>query len=101
LEELKGAQKKYLRGLAHDLNPSAIVGHKGITPALIEEIDQALDASELIKVKFIDFKEKEQKTALSGQIAAQTKAHIAGMIGHVLILYRRNKDAQKQHIQLP
>ena len=63
--ELKGSQKKYLRGLAHKLNPSAFIGHKGITESLIEEIDQALKASELIKIKFVDFKEKDQKMVLN------------------------------------
>ena len=38
--ELKGSQKKYLRGLAHKLNPSAFIGHKGITENLIEEKDR-------------------------------------------------------------
>lgn len=101
MEELKGSQKKYLRGLAHSLNPSALVGHKGITPSLIEEINIALDASELIKVKFVDFKEKDQKNELSQQIAEQTQSRIAGMIGHVVILFRQNKDEQKRQIKLP
>ncbi len=101
MKELKGSQKKYLRGLAHNLNPSALVGQKGITSTLIEEIDLALNASELIKVKFIDFKGKNQKEELSQQITKETQSHIAGMIGHVLILYRQNKDEQKQHIKLP
>ena len=101
MKELKGSQKKYLRGLAHKLNPSAFVGQKGITDALIGEIDQALKASELIKVKFNDFKEKEQKNALINEIAKTTQSHIAGMIGHVAILYRQNSDVEKQHIRLP
>lgn len=100
MKELKGSQKKYLRGLAHKLNPSAFVGQKGITDALIGEIDQALEASELIKVKFNDFKEKEQKNALINEIAKATQSHIAGMIGHVAILYRQNSDVEKQHIKL-
>lgn len=101
MEELKGSQKKYLRGLAHSLNPAALVGHKGITPTLVEEIDTALNANELIKVKFVDFKEKDQKNELSQQIAKQTQSQIAGMIGHVVILFRRNKDEQKRQIKLP
>jgi len=101
LEDLKGSQKKYLRGLAHNLNPSAFIGQKGITPALIEEIDKALDATELIKVKFNDFKEKDQKNSLILKIANATQSHVAGMIGHVAILYRQNIDVEKQMIKLP
>jgi len=85
--ELKGSQKKYLRGLAHKLNPSAFIGHKGITESLIEEIDHALKASELIKIKFVDFKEKDQKKALTGEIAKTTHSQVAGTIGHVSVLF--------------
>jgi RNA-binding protein len=98
---LKGSQKKYLRGLAHSLNPAAFVGHKGVTPALIEEISQALDAGELIKIRFNDHKDKETKRALVKQIAADTCCHVAGMIGHVVILFRQHKDPEKQEIKLP
>ena len=66
--QLKGSQRKYLRGLAHKLNPSAFVGQKGLTPSLVEEIDQALEAAELIKVKFVEHKDKETKTALVDEI---------------------------------
>ncbi|HGY10757.1 MAG TPA: ribosome assembly RNA-binding protein YhbY [Desulfobacterales bacterium] len=100
MKELKGSQKKYLRGLAHKLNPSAFVGQKGITETLIGEIDRALEASELIKVKFNDFKEKDQKNSLIKEISKATQSHIAGMIGHVVILYRPNEILEKQHIKL-
>ena len=101
MKELKGSQRKYLRGLAHKLNPSALIGQKGVTPALLEEIEQALDASELIKVKFVDFKEKDQKTELLENIVSSTRSHLAGMVGHVAILYRQNADVEKRSIKLP
>ncbi len=101
LKELKGSQKKYLRGLAHNLNPAAFIGHKGITETLLKEIDKALEATELIKVKFNDYKEKDLKNSLTEEIAKATGSHIAGMVGHVAILYRQNSDKEKQHITLP
>ena len=101
MKELKGSQRKYLRGLAHSLNPSAYVGQKGLTDTLIEEIDQALNASELIKVKFVEFKKKEEKNELISQICEATQAHLAGMVGHVAIVYRENKNPEKRTITLP
>lgn len=100
MEELKGFQRKYLRGLAHKLNPSAVVGQKGLTPSLIEEIETALDASELIKVRFNDFKEKDQKKAITQEIIESTQSSMAGMIGHIVILYRPNKNKEKRQIRL-
>ena len=99
--ELKGSQRKYLRGLAHNLKPSAYVGQKGMTEGLIEEVNVALEASELIKVKFVDFKEKEVKKELIQEIANSVNCEVAGIIGHVAIYYRQNKDKKKQAIKLP
>jgi len=83
------------------MNPAAFVGQKGITASLTDEINMALDAAELIKIKFIDHKEKELKTALIEEIASLTKSHVAGMVGHVAILFRQHKDPEKQKIKLP
>lgn len=98
---LKGSQRKYLRGLAHKLNPAAFVGQKGITSSLTDEINMALDSAELIKIKFSDHKEKELKTALVDEIASITQSHVAGMVGHVVILFRQHPDPAKQKIKLP
>ncbi|MCK5098082.1 MAG: YhbY family RNA-binding protein [Desulfobacteraceae bacterium] len=100
-KELKGSQRKYLRGLAHGLKPSAYVGQKGLTEGLLDEINVALEASELIKVKFVDFKEKEVKKELVLEIATITNCEVAGLIGHVAIYYRQNKDTKKRQIKLP
>ena len=101
MKELKGSQRKYLRGLAHNLNPAAYVGQKGLVQSLINEIDNALEASELVKIKFNEFKEKEQKNQLSEEICKQLNCHNAGMIGHVVILYREHRDKEKRRITLP
>ncbi|MFH2059616.1 MAG: YhbY family RNA-binding protein [Pseudomonadota bacterium] len=101
MKELKGSQRKYLRGLAHHLNPSALIGQKGITPTLIDEIERALDVSELIKIKFNDFKQKDQKNELIQTIVSSTHSHLAGMVGHVAILFRQHKDEEKRKIKLP
>ncbi|MFK5953943.1 MAG: YhbY family RNA-binding protein [Desulfobacterium sp.] len=101
MKELKGSQRKYLRGLAHGLNPAAFVGQKGLTDALVSEVNQGLDAAELIKVKFVDNKEKETKTALAQEIAQRTQSHLAGLIGHVAIYYREHRESEKRTIRIP
>ena len=100
-QQLKGSQRKYLRGLAHNLNPAAAVGQKGITDALLEEIEESLEASELIKIKFVEFKDKQSKKELVDEITKRTDAFVAGMIGHVAILYRQHPDPDKRKIRLP
>jgi RNA-binding protein len=56
---------------------------------------------ELIKIKFNDFKEKNQKGTLAGALVDRTGSAQIGMIGHTAILYRPQSDPAKQRIHLP
>jgi len=98
---LTGFQKKYLRGLAHGQKPVVHIGHQGLTDGVIRSTHDALDAHELIKIKFVDFKEKAQKIAISDEIQGRTGSVLVGMIGHVGVFYRRNEDPEKRRITLP
>ena len=101
MKKLTGFQAKYLRSLAHGLKPVVFVGQKGITDALIASTEQAFDRHELIKVKFTDFKEKNQKKEIAEIIKVKTGCHMAGMIGHVAIFYKQNDDLSKRRVVLP
>jgi len=101
MQPLSSFQAKYLRGLAHGLNPVVFVGHKGLTPAVLDSVREALDAHELIKLKFIDFKDRHLKAGIAADIEAKTDSRLAGLIGHIAIFYRRHPDAEKRRISLP
>jgi len=101
VEKLKGYQKKYLKGLVHGMKPVVFVGQKGISPAVTKAVDESLAKHELIKVKFIDFKEKDQKKEIAGAIEIETASELVGMIGHMAIFYRRQKDPEKRKINVP
>jgi RNA-binding protein len=101
MNKLKGFQKKYLRGLAHHMNPVVLIGQRGLTPQLISTADKALESHELIKVKFNDFKEKEQKAEICRLLEEKTGSEMVGMIGHTAIFYREQEDAEKRKITLP
>jgi RNA-binding protein len=98
---MKSSQRKYLRGLAHGLKPVVFVGQKGVTATLGNAINEALDTHELIKIKFVEFKEKAHKTAITERIETDTGAVLAGLIGHTAIFYRPHKNPEKRRIQLP
>ncbi len=97
--KLDSSQRKHLRGLAHDLDPVVQLGKNGVTPALLTQIQQTLERHELIKLKFIDFKD-ERKT-LSLEIASQTESEVVGAMGNILILFRQNSDPKKRKITVP
>ncbi len=98
---LSGYQKKYLRGLAHNLKPVVLVGQKGATPSLFISIDEALTAHELIKIRFVETKDRVQKEKMIHSIAKETQSHIAGTVGHTAIYYRTHPEKEKRKIVLP
>jgi RNA-binding protein len=95
---LSNAQKRYLRGLAHDLKPVVLVGAKGVTPGVLAELDQALEQHELIKAR-ISASDRDEREAWIEALVAGSGASLAGRIGHVAILYRRRQD--KSFVILP
>ena len=95
---LSNAQKRYLRGLAHDLRPVLQVGAKGVTPAVLAELGLALEQHELIKVR-IAAGDRDERDAWIGSLVEGSGASLAGRIGHVAILYRRR--AEKPFVILP
>jgi RNA-binding protein len=100
-EKLEGFQRKYLRGLAHKMKPVVFVGQKGLTETLNGSINDALTAHELIKLKFIDFKDKEDKKEIIDTIEKTHGCEMVGMIGHTAILYRRHPDEEKRKVTVP
>lgn len=98
MHDLSSGQRKELRSKAHHLDPVVIIGNNGITESLIRSIDSALDAHELIKIRFNDH--KKQKKAMTDQIAQDTSSVAAGIIGHVAILYREHSEPEKRKIKL-
>ena len=88
---LSNPQKRYLRGLAHDLKPVVMVGAKGITAALVAELDKALDQHELVKVK-VAAEDRDSRDAFITDLASQATAELVSRIGHTAVLYRRSKD---------
>jgi RNA-binding protein len=100
-QQLTSHQNKYLRSLAHGLKPIVLVGKNGLTAEVIASVDAALEKHELIKVKFIEHKEKEQKNELVDTICRQNRCFRAGMIGHTAILYRQATKASCRKINLP
>lgn len=88
---LSNPQKRYLRGLAHDLKPVVMVGAKGITASLVAELDNALEQHELVKVK-VAAEDRDSRDACIADLASQATAELVSRIGHTAVLYRRSKD---------
>jgi RNA-binding protein len=93
---LSGAQRRYLRGLAHPLRPIVQIGEAGLSENVQKALDEALDAHELVKVRL---RQPEDKKETAKQLAERSAAALCGIVGHTVVLYRPNPDAPK--ISLP
>ena len=89
--ELSERQRKYLRGLGHELNPVLMVGQHGMTAAVIAEAKRALHDHELIKVKFRGA-EREARDAGLTELATATESILVQRIGHTALYYKRRID---------
>lgn len=95
---LTSAQTRFLRGQAHGLKAMLQTGGKGLTDAVIAEIDQALEHHELIKIK-VAAEDREARDAMMATLADRTRAALVQRIGHTVVLYRQSSE--KRQIVLP
>ena len=94
---LTSSQKRYLRGLTHDINPVVMVGDKGLTENVMNEVESALDYHELIKVKLRT--DRDSRKAWISAMAEQTGSEVVHTIGQVACFYRPNP--KKTVVELP
>ncbi len=95
---LNPKQRAFLRKMAQTMPAIFQVGKNGISDLQIEQIKNALEARELIKITFLDTI-PEEKSVLSTQIAQLTESEIVHLIGNKLTLYKKNP--KKPKIELP
>ncbi len=96
--KINNTQKKFLRQSAHHLKPVVWAGQHGITKGIINEIDEALERHELIKVK-CRLGEREERDAGIELICKKSGAELVQRIGNIVTLYRMNDE--KPVIKLP
>ncbi len=98
MREASSAQRKELRKLAHHLEPVVWIGKDGLSDDVVAATVDALAAHELIKIKLLALKEERKQVARD--LADKADCVLAGVIGHVVILYREHPDPEKRRIKL-
>jgi len=94
MQQLTPAQRRELKARAHHLNPVVMIGDAGLTPEVVREIEAALRAHELIKVR-VAGDDREARMDLVSQVCEQTGAAPVQQIGKILVFYRP-KPAEEQ-----
>jgi RNA-binding protein len=89
MNKIAAKEKSQLRAMAHKLNPIVFIGNNGLTAAVLQEIERALDDHELIKIK-VPIKDRAEKLGVIEEICQQSRAVLINVIGHVAIIYRKS-----------
>lgn len=86
-KQLTTPERQALRGRAHRLHPVVLVGAEGLTPPVVAEVDRALQAHALIKIRVVG-EDRDARERLLGEVCAATDATPVQHIGRILVIYR-------------
>ena len=95
---LSESQKKFLRGLGHELKPVIMVGDAGLTESLFNEFCSSIEHHELIKVR-VRVGDRERRDGIISELCEKGSAELVTRIGNIALVYRRN--VEKPQIPLP
>ena len=82
-------ERAKLRSQANPLEPIFQIGKEGISPNLVSQIDDALDARELLKVRVHLDTAPEAPRQFADTLAQELGAEVIQVIGGVIVLYRK------------
>ncbi len=91
-------QRAYLRSMASGLDTIFQVGKQGVGAQMTEQISNALNARELIKIHVLENSSVDVREAAE-TLAARTQSEVVTVIGNRFVLYRESKD--RKRIVLP
>jgi len=91
MKKLTGKQRSFLRAEANNLDPVVHVGKDGINESVINQIDEALEDHELLKVRILESTGKTTKSC-ADELAAAASASVVQVIGGIAVLFRQNDE---------
>lgn len=94
---LTGKQRSVLRAIGNKLEPIVTIGKSGITENLIIQLDEALTARELVKLRVLPHQDFDV-ARIASDLAQRTESEIVQMIGRNIIFYRATRDGSPSKI---
>ena len=83
--------RRALRGAGHHLSPVVQVGKEGFTPAVLQQLSEALEAHELVKVK-VGTESPQDRFEVAERMGQEAGAHVAQVLGRTVLVYRRHPE---------
>jgi RNA-binding protein len=90
---LSPRQRAHLKARAHDLEPVVYIGQAGLSDTVTAELDRALTAHGLLKIKLAGA-DREARAQLTNEICAKTGSVAVQNVGRILVLWRPRADDQ-------
>ena len=97
---MKGKERAELRSEAHHLTPTVHIGQHGLTPTLINSLDDALRTRELVKVK-LGNKDDTKPRDVANALALATNSDVVQVIGRTATLFRENPEMDRKRGDIP
>ena len=97
---LTSKERAYLRSLANTMDPIFQFGKGGISENFIKQIDEAIEARELIKITVLENADANIKE-LASEICEKAHCQSVQIIGRKIVFYRQARDKDKRKIVLP
>ncbi|MFN2565465.1 MAG: YhbY family RNA-binding protein [Gemmatimonadaceae bacterium] len=92
---LSSKERAELRAEAHHLIAGVHVGHQGVTPAVVQSLDDALRTRELVKVQLSKNADESPK-ALAKRLSEEVGADVVQVIGRTATFYRENPQLERR-----
>ncbi|MFP5405978.1 MAG: YhbY family RNA-binding protein, partial [Gammaproteobacteria bacterium] len=89
--ELTPAERKDLRAAAHSLHPVVTIADAGLSPSVLAEVERALDAHGLIKIR-VHGDDRLRREALLGEVCERAHCAPVQMIGKLLVVWRPKRE---------
>lgn len=82
-------ERAQLRGMANTMQPILQIGKNGISENSIKQIDDALEAREIIKITVLETSGEDTRE-IAHEIAKEVNAEVVQVIGSKFVLYRKS-----------
>ncbi len=94
------SERLALKGRAHQLKPTVMIGNAGLTDSVLQEIEKTLRLHELIKIRVMA--DRPEREAILNEICTKLGAEPIQHIGKILVIFKPNPDTHKIEIrQMP
>ena len=87
---LSEKQRKHLRTLGHALKPVVMVGAKGLTESVLQELGQSIEHHELMKIR-VSVGDRDARDAVIAEVCERSGAELVQRIGNIALLFRARK----------